>query len=757
MDRLSAILQANRDPAYHFHDDVGARGMIGDLLRRRSAWVAAALTAALGMGLGVLIATPEEPAHGIIFALAAAALAAIALACAGHPDASREAPRHGRRDAVILGIAAGVWLLGLAWVQWLRLHAGPPGNVTWSLYPFADSRWLVALYWLTLGCFLFLPLALRWLFDQGWRSSGLPPGDLESDLEDRRLPPLSKRRCGAAVFLAILAATALFGPPWNLERSKSKIDWHETLHWGGLQAIDRGSMPYVEAASTNYGPGMQLLTYHYMSRVSSFTVPGFREFYTFALWLTAACCLAIAAVFLPWQAAALAAFFLLVASPLTKWHWMDGILHGFFGWANVLRTAGSLFLAVGAYAVTLGAKHPEAAPASPRRQVLRAGALGVAWGLLAYLAQENYFSGVAVVGGVFGLAVLGRRASLRWAVRSALGVGAGFAVVWVPILAVYAAEGQLGAFVHHYFLVPRRFLRGYANMSYGPILAHDRWGLGFYFTPYLVGILGILTLYGPRPWRPKLPLSQARLLTAAVALAFLVGYPSSLLRSDPLHFLSTLLPLPFVLALGITVLPGILSPVPAKRWIVGATVAAISVATFLPALRNVDKLVAANLRGRWASFHDGVASHPPAVAPSHLAARFGPTLPAFPQLGLYELLKREVADDPVLVVVEALTPRPGRPNIFEGMLYFGADLRPGPIWMERSDMVATSVDVEAFLEHLERRVTEFRWLVSSLPAGPEVDVFRRSNPAMTTKVIEHQGLTLYLFDRRPQSTTGTGS
>ena len=87
------------------------------------------------------------------------------------------------------------------------------------------------------------------------------------------------------VGLGVALATLAFGPPWTLDASREPVDMHEEVHLSGLQAIDRGYTPYLGAASVNYGPGLQLAGYGYMRARARFSVPGFREWFAFALWI----------------------------------------------------------------------------------------------------------------------------------------------------------------------------------------------------------------------------------------------------------------------------------------------------------------------------------------------------------------------------------------------------------------------------------------------------------------------------------------
>src|SRR5262249_9594957 len=131
----------------------------------------------------------------------------------------------------------------------------------WWSYPFLNKRWLVALYGDAIATCFFFPSLFRRLAStdvapQRWvTASGVTPA-----------PNLTRLRvrAGAAVVVATSVAWLFAGPPWHMEFNHLPLHFHEQAHLGQLQALSKGYTPYVGPASTQYGPGSQILVYAFM-------------------------------------------------------------------------------------------------------------------------------------------------------------------------------------------------------------------------------------------------------------------------------------------------------------------------------------------------------------------------------------------------------------------------------------------------------------------------------------------------------------
>src|SRR5262249_53167816 len=116
-----------------------------------------------------------------------------------------------------------------------------------------------------------------------------------------------------------------------------------------------------------------------------------------------------------------------------------GSYNGLFGWSDPLRYVGAIALIL-------------LLPAVIRRRpawhgLAGAAALGLLLGATSYLAQENLIAGVVGALAVSALLLLTGTSSVRPVVTALLAALAGFLLVWVPVLAYYAARGVLPRFL----------------------------------------------------------------------------------------------------------------------------------------------------------------------------------------------------------------------------------------------------------------------------------------------------------------------
>ena len=87
-----------------------------------------------------------------------------------------------------------------------------------------------------------------------------------------------------------------------------------------------------------------------------------------------------------------------------------------------------------------------------------------------------------------------RACSFAQARRTVLGLGLGWLVVVVPILAFYATRGELGRFVAGYVLVPRFVAAGMSNTPWNWQIETD-WNAAFVLTPVLFFGVACLTTF----------------------------------------------------------------------------------------------------------------------------------------------------------------------------------------------------------------------------------------------------------------------
>ncbi|HEY0632997.1 MAG TPA: hypothetical protein VGC98_13155 [Thermoleophilaceae bacterium] len=537
--------------------------------------------------------------------------------------------------AMLAGAALLVLLLVPVHYLAARTHPSP---LTWNSYGFLDKRWLTSSFLLlTVGLALLVVIANRVvetarLQPESWRQwlrtlaparagaerSGPPEGDPADDGFFSR----GRALLALKVVCAIAVATIFFGPPWHL--AAAPLDYHETNTMGGVQAIRTGSLPYIDSAAVQYGPGAQVANDLYAAVTGKLSVEGFREVTLIFNWVAAA--LFLVALFLrasPPVAAAATIAAIALFPTLQFFHvGPKGFVDGFWGWANALRYAGVFVLAM---------LFP-AAVALRRVRSVRVGALalGVLWAALCLVAQENLIGGALVLGIMSLLLVATDTVERRAVVSALLWVAAGFLLIVVPTLLYYAVNGELGRFLELYWLVPSAVASGYSNTAF----TNSTWGPYFHVLPVLLGLLLVAALLAGKPLRIASRWSRRRIVLVSALVAALVSHLGALTRSDVSHLKNTELALPAALCLAIFYLPGLLGVGPRRwRWVGGLAVAVLVLA-LLPSYATEPKKVALRL---WRPLHALV--DPP--SPKRPGANLPPRSVAADRLGAPILHRRQ--------------------------------------------------------------------------------------------------------------------
>ena len=584
----------------------------------------------------------------------------------------------------------------------------------WRVYPFFNKRWLAALYSVGLLTFLVFPV---------WFERWLTPAPAEVHPQAAAVssatPPWWRLTLECAALL--LAVWYLAGPPWNVGTHHRAIDPHEQVHLGPIQAIAKGYTPFIGPASTQYGPGFQVMVYGYMSRTDQFNLVGFREAFLLLHLVSFAGFALLARAHVGFGPAWLVVLLGVICSPLTFFQFMaDGTPGDTYGWGNALRYMGPLVVvpAVGIL-LTRSVAHGRWLTV----------ALGVTWGLLAWSAQESLAS-VISAGGLLVLLLLGTGSTRRERVVSTLiALAAGFAAVWLPLLAWYASQGAMLTFINNYLLVPRAVAAGFSNTWWadGPDSSLAR---AFDYLPVIILVLGALILWDPATRRVRRPLTsdQVRLLSFLGVLA--ACYQSTLFRSDSLHLLNTLLVLPFVLVLTFRDLPGWLSATWTGRAGVRAAFAVVCLTVFplTPPLTAVYD---------WILF-------PPTYKYQARAA-----IPPDPAIGVaFERATPGLRDEPTvmgegsgpmrqfLTDASALRRLIGnRPTFvqsagpyFTGLVYFMADLTPAPYLYDLETMVFNDRQQNQAWAHFRGHLNEVECVVVGSADAFEARAFMSANP-----------------------------
>ena len=648
-----------------------------------------------------------------------------------------------------------MWLL---FIPGLLLWKTDFERIHWITYPVLNKRWLIAVYWLAVGSLLLLPHAILRCFEFVNRSESPEPGGAEAVAAPpppepgpgepvrpwasglRKALPIAAKVAAAALLACLFA-----GPPWHLDRHHRPIDWHEQVHLGPLQAMYQGYLPYVGPASTQYGPGSQLLTYGLMQWSGHFDIVSYREASAWVHLITTFAFCLVALLALEWWMVFPVLALGLAYSPLHLFQFeADGTLGGFYGWASGFRYLGVL-LAVPALPVLLKSRWRDRFPAVP---VL---ALGGLCGLFSWLAQENLAGTVQSAGLLLALLWLTRTAERRAIGKLVLNLAAGFVTFWLPVVTYYALKGVFGEFLRCYFLVPSTVSRGFQNTYWSSGTGDPQYPAFVLMGPLII-VLGVATLCQVRGWRLRIPLDwrQSRFLAFLCVLA--ACYPASLFRSDSVHLMNTTIALPFVLVLAMADLPAWLASTPVGRWSLRAVVVAITFLVF-PLAPLTNGFYAGTIRPTLARFAEPPQSPPPLDSriPFLRATRFLSDEP--PQLADGVPMRVFLEDASALrrIIGGRRTLVQDYPEGSTGLVYFMLDLNPAPFLLNKEMMVINDPLREDALANMKARIREFECMMTEDLSGPEAAVFREAYPA--ARILEHRirGRPYYVLLARPDS------
>jgi hypothetical protein len=656
----------------------------------------ALIVAALGLLLifGESASGPQPGVNGIakvcLAALACLGIAGLAGAVALRRRRAVSTPASAplRRDTLSALMLAATALLPVLLIPVHYLAARThPSPLQWNSYGFLDKRWLTSLFLIsTLGVVLLVAVASRVVTTArarpgSWREwlQAMAPADLDSaDGPDAVGTPRSRRwlSAGLKVLCAVVVATYFFGPPWNLP--SRPLDYHETNTMGGVQAIGTGSLPYIDAAAVQYGPGAQVADYAYVHATGHLSVDGFREATLIFNWLAAILFLAALYVRAGPVVAAVTTVVAVTVFPTLQMFGFDarGFVQGFWGWGNTLRYAGVFLLAMLFPAVLSRVR-------AGRLPGPGSVALGGAWAVLCLVAQENLIGGAFVVGVMSVLLVATRTAGRRAVLSGLMGVAAGFLLVVLPVLAYYGVNGRLGRFLELYWLVPQAVASGYSNSRF----PNADWSPYFKALPILLLVLLVAAILTRRPFRVASEWSQRRVVLVSALVAAVVCHLGALTRSDVPHLKNTELALPAAICLAVFYLPELLGFASRRGRVLGGLAIAVVVLGLLPLspYSSQPKLVALKL---WRPLHARIS--PPRDRP--IAPSIDPRSLAAKRMGRHAVsartccTKRPIPMHDVVSFMNRLHQVVGQRRVFVDSVktktitppavYFLADLRP---------------------------------------------------------------------------------
>ena len=609
---------------------------------------------------------------------------------------------NGRRAA---GAAAFLWSLNVA----ALLSVIPITLLVWRFdvdvvggwtYPFLNKRWLVAGYYIVLGAVLVLPVYFA-------------PRAAAAATEGLAFQTSWPGRVAAVASLAAIA-WLFTGPPWNMARHHRPIDFHEQVHLGPLQAIDRGYSPFVGPASTHYGPGTQLFSYWSMKFQERFDVVGFRVAQATLQFLATIVVALLAYAWCGWWRAVVILLLALAYSPLRfLFPLADGTMGGDYEWGNAWRYLGPVVaIPWMAHIVTRR---------TSARLVVSGVAIGLAWGVFSWIAQENLLSTLVAASIVLALFTLTGAASWRDVQRVSICMLAGCAAVWTMVVVIYAARGEATAYIENYFVVASAVAMGFQNTWWTDSHAMRA---AYYLTPVAAVAVIVCTIWDPRTLQLRSRYTARQVTLVAFAAVLLASYQTALYRSDAAHLMNVAMALPFVLVLGLSDLPFWQDGTPG-RWVARAAVAALVLVvwpfgdTLLAHPVQTLRTASARFQPAQAAPQPVIDSVPtqratPALSDEPLVATGAPPMREF--LELASRLRHDIGARPVYVADTFL--------VYSSLYYFIADLTPGPFLGDPETMIINSRRRERSLEHFRQNLGSFRALVTTRIDGPEAVVFR---------------------------------
>ena len=678
-------------------------------------------------------------------------------------------------SAVAAPVRAAIWLAVTLWFPTLLIivyygaKATFPQTAVWLTFGYLDKRWETSACLLgALAPMLLLVAAARVLkigreHPQSWRSwlSGIVT---PSDPAQSTAPAAAKATRTRLGRLAILTAGILtavglayyfYGPPWYLNRGGA-VGYQEDVFLQGLQAISKGNVPYIGPAAIQYGPGAQLFSYLFMRHVATFSVVGFRESWATFQWVGTSVFFVALFLAFGYGRGLVAALMwgLIYPAQLLIGFAPGGIYAVYWGWANPLRYAG---------AVSLIVLLPRVIKRSPSLRGFAGGAaLGIVWGILSYIAQENLIGGAVGALAVSALLVFSGTASGRAVTQALLGVLAGSALVWVPVLAFYAVKGVLGRFLYLYFVILQAVAGGYSNTPFGgrshssPTWRHaEPWLRIFELLPVILAVLALVSVLQFRPFRVAEEWSRERIMLVAIVVTTILLYQGALLRSDLAHLTGTMLIFPALVIVVATTLPRLTLPrlaglrQPVALVLAGAALFAAGI-WLLPTKVIAPSHIRVGLEDPYL-YRRQLATYPVPGTPAGIAGqRVGAGLAdakvccqsgheSMPQfVRLMNRLHAIVGDRTTYVV--------SFPNGYPGLIYFVADLKPAPIPADPYTLVFTQQEMDAYLRNFRTSVLpRTQALVTTSLKAPEALYFRQRYPRARRVTLTYQGSPYYVL------------
>lgn len=421
-------------------------------------------------------------------------------------------------------------------------------------YGFLDRRWLVALYFIwVLGLPLLTLVMSRIQSTRQHSSAGRDSAQFDAKRavdaagredqlsigEPRWVKPI-------AAFGVLAVVWLLWGPPWSGPSLHIPVEFHESVHFKGLQAILSGSQPYVGAANEQYGPLSQLFTASWMTGLGTESIVGVRTAYLAMNFLAIAFLVIICFVFLRTATAAIVSLVVLALSPMIAFYgFTDQGMSGFWGWASLWRYSGLLLLGLGLPWLALrgdrGGQRPLAVT------------VGIVWAVTTLLAQENLVGGIIVAGAIAVALIASGHGAVRDTTWLILCLAGGAAATWVVYLTPYVISGRAAEFISNYLLVPLAVSRGYSGSTW----LSSPWYALFVLGPAVMLMAGLLVVLaresssriGTSAQRDGQALAPPWITVVGIFVAAVTAQASVLNRADASHLLNCYVLFPIFLTL----------------------------------------------------------------------------------------------------------------------------------------------------------------------------------------------------------------
>jgi hypothetical protein len=330
---------------------------------------------------------------------------------------------------------------------------------------------------------------------------------------------------------------------------------------------------------------------------------------------------------------------------------------------------------------------------------------------------------------------------------------AGFLLIWLPVLAVYALHGQLADFLRQYFLFPQAVAAGANDTPWGGFKhAPSPYSRLFYKLPFVLAGLALLAVVQVRPLRIATEWSRERVLLVVTVLATALLYEGALLRSDASHLAGTELMVPVLVVATATVLPRLLG----IQWRAAAVAGTVALFAASFALLPRQAFNWASVRS-WAEApyldRQQLAAAPAPREPVTAAGlRVGPGLDdaaqccqgvPVPMRDFTRLMERihTVVGDRKAYVVDFH-------GAYPGLVYFGADLNPAPVSSDPYSSIETEPAWQAFLADFRTRVLpQTQAVLTYTVKAPEARYFLRRYPGARRVTLRFAGQPYYILLR----------